>query len=274
MKTATKKILYAVPIAVLAVLCGCLIFMLPKHGEDKDIPVMGTGAETEPLAPETTIAPETTAPLDPSSKGLLFESLGNGTCLVSGAGTCRDSLIVLPSKSPEGDTVVGIAAYAFRNCTFLTGIELPPAVRTIGAYAFYGSSLCAIDIPDSVYSIGEYAFCGCYSLTAIKVSPENTNYSDDGGVLMNKSRDSIICYPAGKGDNFYAIPAGVREIHTMAFYNCNAIKLIHFAGSGSAFHNILIGAGNEVIESAVITYSASSDIFADGNGGAAAESEK
>ena len=265
MKTATKKILYAIPIVVLAVLCVSLIWMLPKD-EGGDIPVMGTGAETEPLAPETTIAPETTVPFDPSSKGLLFESLGNGTCLVSGAGSCRDSLIVIPSKSPEGDTVVGIAAYAFRNCTFLKGIELPSSLRTIGAYAFYGSGISTVDIPDSVYSIGEYAFCGCYSLTAIKVSAENTNYSDDNGVLMNKSRDSIICYPAGKTDNFYAIPASVREIHTMAFYNCNAIKLIHFAGSGSAFHNILIGAGNEVIESAVITYSASSDIFADGNG--------
>ena len=266
MKTVTKKILYAVPIAVLAVLCACLIWMLPRDDDGKGVPVMGTGIETTLPTPETTEAPETTAPPDLSSKGLLFESLGNGTCLVSGAGTCRDSLIVIPSKSPEGDTVVGIAAYAFRNCTFLKGIELPSAVRTIGAYAFYGSGISTIDIPDSVYSIGEYAFCGCYSLTEIKVSSENTNYADDGGVLMNKSRDSIICYPAGKSDNFYAIPASVREIHTMAFYNCHAIKLIHFAGSGSAFHNILIGAGNEVIESAVITYSASSDIFADGNG--------
>ena len=266
MKTVTKKILYAVPIVVLVVLCACLIRMLPHGDEGEDIAVMGTGAETTTIEPETTAAPETTAPIDLSSKGLLFESLGNGTCLVSGAGSCRDSLIVLPARSPEGDTVVGIAAYAFRNCTFLKGIELPSTVRTIGAYAFYGSGIGGIDIPDGVYSIGEYAFCGCYSLTAIKVSPENITYSDDGGVLMNKSQDTIICYPAGKGDNFYAIPAGVREIRTMAFYNCSAIKLIHFAGSGSAFHNILIGAGNEVIESAVITYSASSDIFSDGNG--------
>ena len=268
MKTRTKKILYAVPIVVLLVLCGCLIWMLPngKGGED-DLPVMGTLDETGPAdtEPVETEPPETEPPVDLSSKGLLFESLGNGCCVISGVGSCRDSIIILPEKSPAGETVVGIGAYAFRNCDFVKGIELTAAVRTIGAYAFYGSGLEAVTIPAETLTIGEYAFCGCYSLSAIEVSPENPVYADENGVLTDKSGEVLISYPAGRRDNFYSISGKVREIRTMAFYNCSAIKLIHYAGSSSAFRQILIGAGNEAIEDAIITYSSSSDLFTDGS---------
>lgn len=278
MKTRTKKILYAVPIAVLLLLCGCLIWMLPSADDaGDDLPVMGTPEETDP--PESgavteadtsadlseTEPPETEPPVDLSSKGLLFESLGDGTCVVSGIGTCRDSLIILPEKSPAGETVVGIGAYAFRNCSFLKGIELTAAIHSIGAYAFYGSGLEAVLIPAETLAIGEYAFCGCYSLGAIEVAPENPMYADENGVLTNKSGEVIISYPAGRSDNFYSISAKVREIRTMAFYNCTAIKLIHYAGGASAFRQILIGAGNEAIEDAVVTYSSTSDLFTDGS---------
>ena len=279
MKTRTKKILYAVPIVVLVVLCGCLIWMLPgADGNGEDLPVMGTPDATEPqetTLPETE-APETEPPIDLSSKGLLFESLGNGTCLISGIGSCRDSLLVLPEKSPEGDAVIGIGNYAFRGCTQLKGIELTPNIRTIGAYAFYGSSLESVTIPAETVSIGEYAFCGCYSLRSIEVLPENPSYADENGVLTDKSGQVLLAYPAGRTDNFYSISAKVREIRTMAFYNCNAIKLIHYAGGVSAFRQILIGAGNEALESAIITYSSSADLFTDGGatGEALSGSEK
>ena len=273
MKTRTKKILYSVPIVVLAVLCGCLIWMLPNAKQaGEDLPVMGEPMDGESTdsapvetQPEESEPPETEPEIDLSSKGLLFESLGDGTCLVSGVGSCTDTLIVLPEKSPLGEKVVGIGDYAFRNCGTLRGIELTAAIRSIGAYAFYGSAIEAVVIPAETVRIGEYAFCGCYSLSDIDVSPENPSYADENGVLTSKSGEVILAYPAGRSENFYSISAKVREIHTMAFYNCNAIKLIHYAGSASAFRQILIGAGNEAIESAVITYSSAADLFTDGS---------
>lgn len=274
MKTTTKKFLYAVPIAVLLVLCGCLFWLLPSGGGE-DLPVMGSPdigeTQGEPLdtagePEETDPAPEETEPpVDLSSKGLLFASLGNGTCVVSGIGSCRDSVILLPEKSPAGDTVVGIGDYAFRGCDFLESIELTGAIRSIGAYAFYGSGLRSVTIPAETLSIGDYAFCGCYSLESIGVSADNPTYADQNGVLTSKAGDVIISYPAGRRDNFYSISAKVREIRTMAFYNCDAIKLIHYGGSASAFGQILIGAGNEAVEGAIVTYSSGADLFTDGN---------
>ena len=269
MKTKTKKILCAVPVAVLVLLCGCLLWMTLGAEKGDDVPVMATPDTTETTEPTQTLPPETepeTQPevVDLSSKGLLFESRSDGTCVVSGAGTCRDSIIVLPEKSPEGETVTGVGNYAFRGCTFLRGIELTDAIRSIGSYAFYGSGLEAVNLPAATITVGDYAFGGCLSLKSIYVSAENPNYIDQSGVMTDKAGQVILCYPAGRNENFYTLPANVREIRTMAFYKCDSIKLINYCGSASSFRRILIGAGNEVIESAVITYSTSTDLFTDG----------
>ncbi len=270
MKASTKKILFAVPIAVLLLLCGCLLWLtLGAADEGEDLPVMGTPDET--TAPhETEAVPTETEeetepePILPVSEGLIYRSLGDGRCVVGGYGSCRDSLIYLPERSPEGELVVGIGEYAFRNCSFLEGIVLSDAITLIGDYAFYGSGLENVSIPASVTLIGDYAFVGCYSLKNIEVAPENPNYADENGVLTDKTGAVIICYGAGRIENFYTISEKVREIRTMAFYKCDAIKLINYCGSSNSFRRILIGAGNEVIESAVLTYSTSSDLFTDG----------
>lgn len=273
MKASTKKILFTVPIAVLLLLCGLLIWLTlgAANEEGDDLPVMGTpdestaAPETEEPAPETEAETEAeTEPPLPVSEGLIYRSLGDGRCVVSGYGSCRDSMIYLPERSPEGDLVVGIGDYAFRNCSFLRDILLTEAITMIGDYAFYGSGLENISIPASIGHIGDYAFAGCFSLKNIEVSPENLNYADIDGVLTDKSGAVIICYGAGRIENFYTISENVREIRTMAFYKCDAIKLVNYCGSSSSFRRILIGAGNEVIESAVLTYSTSSDLFTDG----------
>jgi hypothetical protein len=49
--------------------------------------------------------------------------------------------VILPEVSPDGERVIGIGAYAFRNCTSIRGVALHSGIRYIGAYAFYGSGL-------------------------------------------------------------------------------------------------------------------------------------
>ncbi len=269
MKPRTKKLLVIIPVALVLVLGGCLVAITAASRAKNDIPTMSDGVDTTPPETEATTPPETLPPEpeivvpDLSSKGLEFKSLGDGTCLVSGVGTCTDSDILLPTVSPDGDLVVGIADYAFRSAENVKRIALTSNIYSIGDYAFYGSGLVAVEIPAETVHIGEYAFCGCYSLREIRVSAENPTYSDVSGVLYSKDGKIIICYPAGRVENFYTISSDVEEIRTMAFYNCKAIKMINYVGSSSAFRTIKIGAGNESIESAVITYSTSSDLFSD-----------
>ena len=53
----------------------------------------------------------------PSERNLAFTSNKNGTCKVSGIGDYVDATeIVIPSTSPDGDTVTSIGAEAFKLC--------------------------------------------------------------------------------------------------------------------------------------------------------------
>ena len=96
-------------------------------------------------------------------------------------------------------------------------IEGKPVTR-IDDYAFYEcTSLISVTIPDSVVSIGDEAFAGCSKLKYINVSIENTKYASVDGVLFNKTKSSIICYPVGRDNIRYVIPDSVKNINAHAF---------------------------------------------------------
>ena len=267
----------ALPIVLLALLCLVLGGIIIAQNLNNDyIPTVAepdesrTEAEeteappTEETVPAETEAPETeppeTEPLVVASEGLEFTSLGDGTSYVSGAGSCRDSFIILPEYSQNGEKVVGIGNYAFRNCTFLKSIELNENIRFVGAYAFYGSGLVNVNIPSETEQIGDFAFSNCSCLENINVDGLNSIYSDVDGVLFDKSEKILICYPQGKVESRLYLSSEVEEIKTMAFYNCDFLKMVDFGGSVSVFKRIKVGAGNESFENAVITYSSLTNV--------------
>lgn len=63
------------------------------------------------------------------SVGLAFKSNGNGTCSVSGMGSCKDKQIVIPSVSPDGDKVTGITSAAFWGCSEVISVMVPDRDR-------------------------------------------------------------------------------------------------------------------------------------------------
>ena len=124
------------------------------------------------------------------------------------------------------NSVTRILRDAFRDCTNLTSVTLPESLTYIGS-AFEGcTSLTSITIPNSVTYVDAYAFAGCTSLTEIKVAVENPNYVSVNGVLYNKSRTVLICYPAGKKDKNYKILDSVTAINRYAFYGCTSLASI------------------------------------------------
>ena len=126
---------------------------------------------------------------------------------------------------PEGVTTIG--ERAFHNCVGLTSITLPDSLTTIGGYAFeYCSGLKSITLPKGVTSISSRPFQCCSALTEIIVDEENPAYTAVDGVLFNKAKTELLCYPEGKNNTSYVIPSGVTTIGNDAFHFCKGLTSI------------------------------------------------
>lgn len=264
-----KGITIALPILLVAIL-AMLVVVAMNLADDNSIPVFGDGEGTTTTTTTTNQngaveTPDDTGgdggdeskdPVeptpDPSSEGLSFVSNGDGTCSLNGIGDCDDSFIIVPMENEDGEIVVEVADNAFKNCSAIKGIELPETVERIGSYAFYGSAIREMSVGKNVREIGNYAFAGCKYLTGIAVDKANSNYSSSSGVLYSKDGSRLITYPAGKTDNFCVISRDVTEIANMAFYKCTYIKKVTYHGTSASWKAIEIGAGNDVIDEAII----------------------
>ena len=110
--------------------------------------------------------------------------------------------------------------------------EIKQGTKIIAAGAFDGcTSLKSITIPDSVTSLGKGVFSWCTALTAINVSENNTAYSSIDGVVFSKDKTELVCYPAGKTAETYAIPAGVTSIGHAAFSYCTSLTSVTIPSS-------------------------------------------
>ena len=176
------------------------------------------------------------------SDGLAFTENADGTYRVIGIGTCTDTEVVIPATY-AGKPVTSIGSYAFNGCGSLTSIVIPNSVKSIGDSAFYNcSSLTSVTIGNGVTNIGDRAFYYCSSLTEISVSGNNAYYCSENGVLFNKAKTKLICYPAGKTGTSYSIPASVTNIGDCAFGECSSLTSVTIPNSvtsigRSAFYN-------------------------------------
>ena len=154
--------------------------------------------------------------------GVLFDK--NKTKLVSyPSGNPATSYAI-----PEGTMSIG--DQAFCKAKNLENIVIPSGVETIGNNAFdYCSSLTSIEIPSSVVAILSNPFHECVSLERIEVSTQNSAYSSENGVLFDKQKTKLICYPPLKSDAAYTVPNGVVSVGGLS--RCKNLKSIVFPKS-------------------------------------------
>ncbi len=125
---------------------------------------------------------------------------------------------------------------AFARCINLNKVNIPDGVTNIGDYAFwYCRSLESLDIPDS-YSgelwtdfidgcTGlkklklsknirriEVDFSGLTSLQEVNIDNDSENYMSEDGILYNKYKTELICYPNNKKQQSYVMPDNLTKI--------------------------------------------------------------
>lgn len=107
---------------------------------------------------------------------------------------------------------------AFRNCTGLSSIMLPPSLATIMNYVFSNCrELASIVIPDTVTVIGNYSFDGCRGLVSCNIP--------DGITTVGE------CLFRGCGAlSSISIPASVTLIGKNAFYGCAGLRAMTVRG--------------------------------------------
>jgi len=144
-----KKILsvLSLVLAIIMVLCSGVVF----------------AEETTDATAQTLEVPQIPADIQAildnltESEGLEFESNGDGTCTITGIGTCTDEILVIPAKSPAGDTVTLIAEYAFQECEEFKYVVLANSTVTVDEYAFQSCELETLIVSDSEIEISDRA---------------------------------------------------------------------------------------------------------------------
>ena len=125
------------------------------------------------------------------------------------------------------DGIQAIGAHCFQQNTNLRTVTLPPNLKSIGDRAFaYCDSLTGLSLPASVTQIDDVAFAYCKNLSAIEVASGNTFYTSVNGVLFNSDCTRLICYPGGKPETGYVVPASVAEIAPYAFTNTQYLESV------------------------------------------------
>ena len=106
-----------------------------------------------------------------------------------------------------------------------------------------------ISIPASVTYISEdNPFIYCTSLREITISPENTEYTVEDGVLYTADKKLLVCYPPLMEGKSFTIPEGVTEIGLAGIYNTK-LEEIKFPSTLEYIRNFGIG-GNTKLKSA------------------------
>ena len=170
---------------------------------------------------------------------------------------CELETVLIPK------TVKTIAAYAFSGCTGITAFvvdesnryystdeygvlfntknkslmcypaansrteySIPSHIKVVEEGAFsWCNNLETIVIPASVVDMLS-SLSYCENLKAIVVDENNTEYSSADGVLYDKNKWELICYPANRAGKEFAIPETVYDLGYHSFYNCQNLESI------------------------------------------------
>lgn len=117
----------------------------------------------------------------------------------------------------EGVTSLGASIF---DSLSINSITIPRSVTAIYKEALRNCrNLTSFTLPAQVTTFSHDALTMCLGLTEINVEPGNPNFRAVDGVLFTMDGKTLIQYPRARTAATYAVPAGVENINSYAFYN-------------------------------------------------------
>lgn len=149
-----------------------------------------------------------------ASAGLVFTTVNDQECALSGIGTCTDSSIVIPAEH-MGRRVTMIADMAFAHNHAITSIMVPATVKRLGDYAFaWCHNLHAVTFENNgVHTIGERCFIGCDKLMQLYLGDSLSTIGEKAFAFC-----SSLCT--------LALPYGTRTVGHSAFEGCRSLQTV------------------------------------------------
>ena len=171
---------------------------------------------------------------------------------------------------PKG--LVEIGQNAFAGCKSLPKVEFPSTLTSIGSGAFMGSGLQSVDIPSNVSVVWFSAFQNCTNLTSLTIGDGVKEIGWEAFAGCTKLKSAVIPGVSTLGSSIFAncrnltsvvikdgpptipkslfngctnlktvyIPTSVGVIEGLAFFNCDALTDVHYAGTKAQWDKILI----------------------------------
>lgn len=216
---------------------------------------------------------------------IVMQGAGSHYKVVNGVLFSADGrkLIIYPAAKgteytiPEGTTTICYAAFV--DAEQLQTVRFPSTLTTIESHAFSGcKGLCNIALPNSLQRVGFSAFdsyigrfaeqslpitlgenvkyigyCAFSSIPAesFEVAEENPYYTSADGLLMNKSKTTVLSSPARKSGSV-TLPESTTTVAPYAFEHTDITELIlpdsltsisNNAGCPFGLEHLSIGAG-------------------------------
>lgn len=177
--------------------------------------------------------------LEPS-EGLEFKSNGDGTCTITGIGTCTDQNIVIPLESPDGDTVTLIGKYALYSLENVNSITLVNYTYEVDENAFQYGEFTAVNIIGGSPVINKSAFSSCEDLVSISFSDCNIQADEYAFYSCGKDADlsfsnctGVIEENAFQYGDFLSLTISNCElkIEKSAFSSCEDLTSVVFTDS-------------------------------------------
>ena len=217
--------------------------IIPSSVESIDPGAFGS----DPLITSITVDPENAKYESPNSNCIIEKS--SHTLIVG----CNDMVI------PADKGLISIGDNAFNGRTFLTRMDIPEGITTIGNAAFMECRLISVTLPSTLETIGFYALGANYNTTDVYCKAKTVPTTDVSAFVGSNMENVTLHVPAGSVEAYQAASpwSGFKEVVALrtnipdveilgVYYNLNEETLtaeVTKNPDGSYSGDLIVGGG-------------------------------